>query len=854
MATLSQVYDQMLAAGLPSPVPSDLLTTGTLIKFGKHKKCWYVFWSTIDKRGAEQISGQFGYFQGAEKYKFDVRTDWTTVSDEQRVATQRRQREYEAEQAAIAETKARNAANRARMQWGAALEVGNSDYLMRKQITPEGVRFFVDGTVLVPMCRYVRKANGVVRTIKGLQKIAPDGGKLFNKGMDKAGTAYVLGELGADTRLAILCEGYATGRSIRMALAEDPVSAAIPVIVAFDAGNLKPAAEQFRELYPQLNLLLAADDDCFLLERLLERLEKEFGLKGETIPLDGQQHTFTVKGGEVCVTAWMAADAQNIPYLVADVVGLGKSPRWQFENAGLSKAHQLASKLGLAAVVSPQFPVRTAGWTDFNDLHCGVGLAAVRANLLPALRLGEDLTYVLPAADALSAVDREVGKPLHPDWSAELAATPVNAGAETDDIPDYIDPHWRRNLTRTDKGVIQPTLANVFKILMCDESWSGVLGFDEFAECMVKTKLPPHAAPALGEWSDNDDLYTTIWLQNVYGFAPRDDLVGKAAVAVAQMHKFNSARDYFDGLVWDGKRRICAWTVTYLRAEYSMYHCRAGMKWLIAAVRRVYQPGCKADNVLILEGGQGAKKSTALKVLGGDWFTDSAFRLDDKDAYAIMRGKLIVELAELDSFNKADSNLAKRFFSGFEDTFRPPYGKRSVTVKRKCVFGGSVNHREFLKDETGNRRYWPIAVGNEIDLQALEADRDQLWAEAVHLHRKGVRHWVDRWEVPRFEWEQESRREPSAIEEDLANWLELNVKSSVTLAEILRDYMKLDHSKWAVAEKQVAKALKALKWQRKRLSKDAAQGRRPWAYVKVSDENLSTVATVREPGDDDEEF
>ena len=200
---------------------------------------------------------------------------------------------------------------------------------------------------------------------------------------------------------------------------------------------------------------------------------------------------------------------------------------------------------------------------------------------------------------------------------------------------------------------------------------------------------------------------------------------------------------------------------------------------MISAVSRIHNPGAKADCCLILEGEQGTKKSTALKVLAGDWFTDEIAELGSKDAAMQTRGVWIIEIAELDSMSRTEVSKIKGFMSRAVDRFRPPYGKRLVNSPRQCVFAGSVNHRSYLRDETGGRRFWPVACG-VIKIEELARDRDQLWAEARDRFRDGSPWWLDSRELTALaEEEQADRCEEDPWQELISAWIEGRTDASI---------------------------------------------------------------------------
>jgi putative DNA primase/helicase len=247
-----------------------------------------------------------------------------------------------------------------------------------------------------------------------------------------------------------------------------------------------------------------------------------------------------------------------------------------------------------------------------------------------------------------------------------------------------------------------------------------VIAFDEFANQVVKRKAPPFDRGEAGPWGDVDDLRTVLWLSQHYRFNVDKKLMIQAVTAAAHERSFHPVREYFAGSSGTSSRASRRGSPSYCGAAADDYTRLAGSKFLIGAVARVMRPGCKMDNVLILEGPQGRWKSTAFSILAGAWFGDTPFAIGDKDAYLQMRGNLIYELAELDGFSRTESSRAKAFFSSRYDTFVPKYVAWAIKVPRQLVFAGTVNHGTYLRDTTGNRRYWPVKI-ERADIESSPA-------------------------------------------------------------------------------------------------------------------------------------
>lgn len=434
----------------------------------------------------------------------------------------------------------------------------------------------------------------------------------------------------------------------------------------------------------------------------------------------------------------------------------------------------------------------------------------------------------------------------------------VNAGGDPN--VRISKPAWYNRLRQDMAGTPERNEANVIIALTSDIAFAGVLAFDDFAQAIVvRQPLPWDGAtgPFPRPWEDADEVRTAEWLQ-LRGVNVAPMVVGRAIGAVARDHRIHPVRNWLEHLRWDGKPRIETWTSTYLGAEPTAFHHTVGALWLISAIARIFRPGVKADHMLILEGPQGARKSTALKVLAGEeWFTDELPELGSKDAAIHMQGIWIVEIAELDAIGRAEVSRIKAFLTRTTDRFRPPYGRYTVEVPRQCVFAGTVNPDTYLRDETGNRRFWPLRCGT-IDIAALARDRDQLWAEAVHRFREGAIWWIDDAALLAEAREEQDRRYQSDAWDDLIeHWLTHEIRTvsdgfpdygnsrtesvarakpqaDVSVGEILEDAIGLEPGRWTRGDQmRVSAYLKANGWERYRRRDDGGRAAgREWRYRK----------------------
>jgi predicted P-loop ATPase len=392
--------------------------------------------------------------------------------------------------------------------------------------------------------------------------------------------------------------------------------------------------------------------------------------------------------------------------------------------------------------------------------------------------------------------------------------------------------HWHGALLRTTKGEIRPILANAVTALRSAPEWQGVLAFDEFA-CQTVALEPSPWAPSISAWepvpwTDLDDINAAEWFQRI-GILIGPEVAAQAVQTVAAEHAFHPVRDFLRGLRWDGKPRLDGMLATYFGAADNVYTRSVGAKTLIAAVARVMRPGAKVDSVLILVGSQGAGKSTALGVLGGKWFTDELGELGSKDAAMQSRSAWIIEVAELDGMSRAEVVRVKAFFSRSTDRFRPPYGRRVVEMPRQCVFIGSTNAESFLKDETGARRFWPVACGT-INVSAVRRDRGQLWAEALARFNQGETWWLtDKAALHAAEQAQDERYVGDVWEDRIAAYVATN--DTVSVATILTEVMAMELGRAGQAEaNRVQRVL--VRMGLERFQKRKADGTREWRYRK----------------------
>jgi predicted P-loop ATPase len=349
---------------------------------------------------------------------------------------------------------------------------------------------------------------------------------------------------------------------------------------------------------------------------------------------------------------------------------------------------------------------------------------------------------------------------------------------------------WLTLLQRGPLGTPLPNLANAMIALDHAPELAGMFAFDE----MLRTAVINRPVPMLGRnasagnfklrpVTDTDVGELRQWMQQVAIHGMGTDTLHEAVDIAAHRNSFHPLRNYLDSLQWDGVARLETFLPEYFGAEKTPYTEQVGKMFLISMVARISEPGCKVDHMLVLEGEQGSLKSTACGVLGDLWFSDNLPDITSgKDVSQHLRGKWLIEVAEMHAMSKAETSLLKSFISRTTERYRPSYGRREVIEPRQNVFIGTTNKETYLRDETGGRRFWPVGT-KVIKIDRLQQDRDQLFAEAVVLYRQGVHWWPDReFERKHIVPEQEKRYEGDVWQPAVANYLA--GVSETTLAQV----------------------------------------------------------------------
>jgi predicted P-loop ATPase len=455
------------------------------------------------------------------------------------------------------------------------------------------------------------------------------------------------------------------------------------------------------------------------------------------------------------------------------------------------------------------------------------GTGGDRSRSARALAKARELRRGDPGCTFEGMVDALLADPETAAWTRQKGLR--NNRRELNRIWDKATPAAGGDYYRNDKGIVANNQGNIRLAL---DELGVALSHDTFTDRLLIEGPGEEPRRFLG-----DAEIAALWLtiDREYHFRPSKEFFFDVVVDTARANAFHPVRDYLDGLYWDGVPRLDRWLVTYAGAEDSEYVRAVGRLVLVAAVRRVRQPGCKFDEMMVLENPtQGTDKSTGLEVLAvdSDWFSDSLpLNADDKKVIETLSGRWIVEAAELKGIRKGDVEHLKAFLSRRIDRARMSYGRLVTEVPRQCVIIGTTNSERYLRDSTGNRRFWPVRI-ERFNLAELRRNRDQLWAEAARAEATGESIRLNPSLYAAAGEEQEKRR----IEDPFVGMIEaalgdlngkLAVEDAWLIVNVPEGMRTQDHNA------RLGDAMRELGWEHTRHR--VGGGRRPYTYTRGSE-------------------
>lgn len=345
------------------------------------------------------------------------------------------------------------------------------------------------------------------------------------------------------------------------------------------------------------------------------------------------------------------------------------------------------------------------------------------------------------------------------------------------DIESENDDDWVLELATDGKSNNLPTIDNCMKICQKDKRLKGKIAYNTFTRRhTVLGAMPWNSEIESRDWTDVDDAGLRHYIENLYGIKSKAAITDAWSL-VSMENSYNPVYDYLTSLKWDGIKRLETFFVDYLGADNNEYTRASTRKTLVAAVARIMNPGIKFDTVLTLVGSQGCGKSYSIKRLGGRWFSDTLTTVQGKEAYEQLQGFWLIEIAELAALRRNEVEAVKHFTAKSEDAYRAAYGHHTEVRKRQCIFIGTTNQHEFLRDQTGNRRFLPIDVHPHRATKSVfedltDYDVDMIWAEAVELYKNGEKLFMDTEELRTLaEAEQNRHFEESPLTGDVVKYL-----------------------------------------------------------------------------------
>jgi predicted P-loop ATPase len=391
------------------------------------------------------------------------------------------------------------------------------------------------------------------------------------------------------------------------------------------------------------------------------------------------------------------------------------------------------------------------------------------------------------------ATDRKtrVGRP-HSGGAPVETVQPESASSSLQSMP----------LECNSKGLPEPTITNVAVILTHHPRYRGHIWFDDF-----RRKIMFDAEGGARPWNDSDDLAVLAFINNTLLLSKIGLMTTTNAVHMAAfMNRRNSVLDYLNGLTWDGTERLSHWVADYLGCPNTPYTQAAGSNWLISMVARAFRPGCQADHMPVLEGLSGRGKSSALAILGGEWYRAAPQAFGSKEFFEVIQGAWLVEIPDMVGFGRREHSQIISAITTRSDSYRASYGRHAEDHPRTVIFVATSETDEYLQDSRGVRRYWPLRCA-EIDTAGLAAVRDQLFAEAIMEFKRGAT-WH---EMPAEETrnEQEARQELDPWMDRIAQFCASREKVVVT--EVLDLCLEIETQKRTrIEQMRVAKCLQRL--------------------------------------------
>lgn len=481
----------------------------------------------------------------------------------------------------------------------------------------------------------------------------------------------------------------------------------------------------------------------------------------------------------------------------------------------------------------------------YNEALRGKRIAIIHDNDGPGIKHGELLVReLLPFAAEVRCLRCPDPHNDVSDWIAAGAtrsdvllrikgtseSNPSDLKVESNSVTSVESVHWWDGLLISEKGP-RSLLANALHAMRFAPPLKNALSFDSFTQSMVIERDLPWGTLKGDKWSDRDDALFAEWLQKE-DIRVGPDPASVAATTVAHENTHDSLVDYLESLVWDCKPRLHM-LARMLGAKTTLAEELVRL-FMISAAARALRPGCQVDHMLVLEGIQGARKSTALRTifdpLDLGWFRDDLPALDTKDSLLQLTGAWCVEIAELEAINskRADNERVKAFITRRVDSYRPPYGRRVVDVPRRTVFAGSTNETAYLKDTTGNRRFWPVSCVDEINVDEIRRNREQMWAEAVAAFVTGESWWIDDQNEANDDIRevQESRRVTDPWETIIEHFL--RARSITTMSECFHQLGVSTERQSQLDGNRIGRIVRSLGWTRRKYRQGNESS---WVYV-----------------------